>query len=92
MNLRDYIKNLSPQERPDFAFRCKTSLGYLRKAISAQQTFHPKLCVRIERESGGLVTRRDDLHPDDWAEIWPELVESHPPPPAAPSRTDEASA
>ena len=30
-------------------------------------------CVAIERATEGAVTRRD-LRPDDWHEIWPELV------------------
>ena len=30
-------------------------------------------CVPIERATEGAVTRRD-LRPDDWHEIWPELV------------------
>lgn len=30
-------------------------------------------CVAIERATDGAVTRRD-LRPDDWHEIWPELV------------------
>ena len=30
-------------------------------------------CVQIEVATGGAVTRQD-LRPDDWAEIWPELA------------------
>jgi DNA-binding transcriptional regulator YdaS (Cro superfamily) len=32
----------------------------------------PKQCVRIEKLTGGKVSRRD-LRPDDWLELWPEL-------------------
>ncbi|MGB7422909.1 MAG: Cro/CI family transcriptional regulator [Comamonas sp.] len=32
-------------------------------------------CVVIERLTQGAVTRRD-LRPDDWRDIWPELIES----------------
>lgn len=32
----------------------------------------PIYCTRIERATGGLVSRKD-LRPDDWMEIWPEL-------------------
>ena len=35
----------------------------------------PKQCVRIEKLTDGVVTRRD-LRPNDWADIWPELVDS----------------
>jgi DNA-binding transcriptional regulator YdaS (Cro superfamily) len=34
----------------------------------------PELCVVIERESGFKV-RRQDLRPDDWRRIWPELAQ-----------------
>ena len=34
----------------------------------------PKQAVRIEQITHGGVTRRD-LHPDDWADIWPELAQ-----------------
>ena len=30
-------------------------------------------CAAIERATDGAVTRRD-LRPNDWAQIWPELV------------------
>lgn len=33
----------------------------------------PKYCVAIERATQGAV-RRWDMRPDDWREIWPELV------------------
>lgn len=32
-------------------------------------------CVPIERATGGAVTRKD-LRPDDWAQIWPELIDA----------------
>ena len=34
----------------------------------------PKRCVSIERLTGYKVTRQE-IRPDDWQEIWPELVE-----------------
>ena len=30
-------------------------------------------CISIERATDGAVTRQD-LRPDDWMDIWPELV------------------
>ena len=33
-----------------------------------------KRCVQIEQSTNGAVTRKD-LRPDDWREIWPELIE-----------------
>jgi len=32
-------------------------------------------CLAIERATGGVVSRRD-LRPNDWREIWPDLVDS----------------
>ncbi|WP_234196248.1 transcriptional regulator [Pseudacidovorax sp. NFM-22] len=67
--------------------RCGLTVAELRAAVGAKsdsqvrQWQHgyrerkpdPKYCVRIERATGGMV-RRQDLRPDDWHEIWPELV------------------
>ncbi|MBO7411148.1 MAG: helix-turn-helix domain-containing protein [Ottowia sp.] len=39
----------------------------------------PRNCVAIERATGGLVTRQE-LRPDDWREVWPEIAEQKPPP------------
>lgn len=67
--LLTYINGLEPQEREAFAARCKTSLGYLRKAISTKQQLGEGLCIAIERESGRAVTC-EELSPDtDWAYI-----------------------
>lgn len=33
----------------------------------------PANCVAIERATEGVVTRQD-LRPDDWRDIWPELA------------------
>ncbi len=70
--LRQYLKTLKPAEKIDFAARCGTSLNYLRKAISKGQIIGPELCVQIEKESSGIVSRQK-LNPDKWAQIWPEL-------------------
>ena len=37
----------------------------------------PKQCVRIERLTNGVVSRRD-LRPDDWQDFWPDPVISEP--------------
>lgn len=72
----------------------------LRKAIAAKsdaqirQWQHgyanrrpsPLYCTRIEKATGGLVSRKD-LHPNDWIEIWPELEFAPPSIPAFPHST-----
>jgi len=65
--LRTYLNGLSPSAQADFASRCNTSVGYLRKAMSAGQRIGESIVIAIERESAGAV-RCEDLRPDvDWA-------------------------
>ena len=65
--LRTYLNQIPPTEQMAFAFRCGTSIGYLRKACSIKQKIGADLCIQIERESAGRV-RVEDLRPDvDWA-------------------------
>jgi DNA-binding transcriptional regulator YdaS (Cro superfamily) len=71
--LISYLNSLDKALRADFAERCGTSEGYMRKARSTNQKFRCELCVRIERESDGAVTRRDLR--EDWADVWPELAD-----------------
>lgn len=73
--LLNYLNSLTPVEQKAFAHACVTTAGYLRKACSRNQVLGPALSVAIERESGGAVTRRD-LHPNSWADQWPELAEA----------------
>ena len=41
--------------------------------MSGERPLSPIRCVAIERATAGQVTRQD-LCPDDWAAIWPELA------------------
>lgn len=69
--LLDYLNSMTPAEQRDFAARCKTTLGYLRKACSIKQPIGEGLCIVIERESGGAVPC-EKLRPDlasEWAYI-----------------------
>lgn len=62
-----YLNSLPPDEQMEFARRCETSVGYLRKAVSIRQRIGEALCIRLELESGGVV-RLEDLRPDvNWA-------------------------
>lgn len=70
--LRIYLNGLSTDEQKQFALACGTSLGYLRKAISEKQALGILTSVKIEQQSQGQVTRID-LHPDNYADYWPEL-------------------
>lgn len=66
--LRLYLNSLSLEEQREFATKCGTSIGYLRKALSRNHELGAALCVLIEKFSNGEVTRKD-LHPVDW-EMW----------------------
>ena len=68
-DLKTYLKALTPQGRDDFARRCGTTYGYLRKAMSKQMQLGEGLCINIERESARAVIC-ERLRPDtDWAYI-----------------------
>lgn len=82
-----YLNSLEPEARARFVASCGTSEGYLRKASSVGALLREKLCTRIERFSSGAVSRKT-LRPDDWQEIWPELVE---PQEVVPTPADQAS-
>jgi DNA-binding transcriptional regulator YdaS (Cro superfamily) len=61
-----YLNALPPSEQVAFATRCKTTVGYLRKAISIKQPLREGLCIDIERESGRRVLC-EMMRPDvDW--------------------------
>lgn len=64
--LLSYLNSLTPEAQGDFAARCMTTVGYLRKAASTRQKLGDGLCLRIGAESAGAV-RPEDLRPDiDW--------------------------
>lgn len=50
--------------------------------VSMRRPIPIERCVAIERATAGAVTRQD-LRPDDWRDIWPELAELEPKQPAA---------
>lgn len=72
--LRTLLNSMTTEQQQLFADSCNTTVGYLRKEISERGLLNPKLCVNIERESLNEVTRQD-LRPNDWPAIWPELIE-----------------
>lgn len=65
--LRAFLKGKPLQVQEDFADRCKTTIGYLRKAMSAKDRLGADLVLLLERESDGAI-RCERLRPDvDWA-------------------------
>ncbi|GKX58372.1 transcriptional regulator [Leminorella grimontii] len=71
--LRIYLNGLSRGAQENFALRCGTTIGYLRKTLSLNTELGPLLCSLIEQESDQQVTRVK-LRPNDWQKIWPELA------------------
>lgn len=71
--LKNFLRGVPVSDREAFADRCGTSWAHLRNVMYGQRTPNEKLCVALERESRGVLTRCG-LRPDDWQEIWPELV------------------
>ncbi|OBX09583.1 antirepressor protein Cro [Gallibacterium salpingitidis] len=70
--LRIFLNSLPLVEQQNFANRCGTTINYLRKALSRNSTLGTELCVAIEKESKGVVTRK--VLVSNWQARWPELV------------------
>lgn len=65
--LQTYLNGLPVAEQEQFAARCGTTIGYLRKQLSSGGRFGESLAIAIDRESCGAVTV-EELRPDvDWA-------------------------
>jgi DNA-binding transcriptional regulator YdaS (Cro superfamily) len=81
--LREFLAELPRGGVGLFAAQLGIASVYLSQIASRQngREASPELCVRIERASSGIVSRRD-LRPNDWHLIWPELVTPEHPAPA----------
>lgn len=67
----DYMRDLSPDERREFASAVGTTEGYLRRAGYASRSLRLSLplCIALERCSDGAI-RCVDLRPDiDWHDL-----------------------
>lgn len=62
MNLRDYLLDISQEEREQLASDCGTSVGHLRNVAYGKKAGEA-LCMDIERLTGGRVTC-EELRPD----------------------------
>lgn len=74
MNLKDYISTSERGTAAKLAAHLGVSASYLSQMASGLCPISEKRCVLIEQFTHGVVARRD-LRPDDWREIWPELLE-----------------
>lgn len=73
MDLRTYLDQLPAGGVSAFAKKIGVSRVYLSQLAARYNDRQPSppLCLTIERESGGAVTRIDLR--DDWLSIWPDL-------------------
>jgi DNA-binding transcriptional regulator YdaS (Cro superfamily) len=75
---RSYIRRLVVADRKVLADALRISAGHLNNIAYGQREVTPLLAARFDRVTNGLVPRRLS-RPDDWREIWPELVEASQP-------------
>ncbi|AKP34690.1 MULTISPECIES: transcriptional regulator [Yersinia] len=73
MELKEYIDRLERGGAKKLASEINVSSSYLSQMSSGQSPISPARCVEIEVATGGVVSRQD-LRPNDWQKIWPELV------------------
>lgn len=71
--LKEFLQSLNTKEREALSERCDTSVGHLNNCAYNEKTnISPKLAVLLEKATFRALTRQQ-LRPDDFAQIWPEL-------------------
>jgi DNA-binding transcriptional regulator YdaS (Cro superfamily) len=71
------MNNISQPQRLEIAERIGIAEQYLYQVFTRRKVPSPELSVSIEQATGGQVTR-EELRPDDWQSIWPELIKRKP--------------
>ena len=80
MTLLDYIRR--PENSASaLAARIGIAPAFLYQIAHGKRQASAALARSIESATGGAVSRRD-LRPDDWGDIWPELIDAEHPWPA----------
>jgi DNA-binding transcriptional regulator YdaS (Cro superfamily) len=75
MKLSEYLSRQPHGAMSRLAESIKAHAPDVSMWSSGKKSVPVNRCVQIEAETRGLV-RRQDLRPDDWHLIWPELVEA----------------
>lgn len=66
MDFKEFFTGMPPEDRSDFAERCKTTVGHLRNVAYGFRPCGESLAIDIDRESKGKVSC-ESLRPDvDW--------------------------
>lgn len=68
--LRVFLNSMPTKEQEEYAKKCGTTIGYLRKALSVGTKLDGALARRLDVESSGKVPK-ESVRPD----IWPELLQ-----------------
>lgn len=71
MDLKTYIAG-DRGRASRLAGALNVSRSYLSQMASGTAPISPERCVAIWEQTEGMVTRQE-LRPDDWHKIWPEL-------------------
>lgn len=77
MELKQFLFAMPTIERQAFAESVGTTAKHLTNVAYGIRPLDEKVCVAIEQHTKKIVTRQD-LRPDDWHLIWPELAEQVP--------------
>lgn len=91
MNLHDYLKTtgrgaLQRLSKDITAYGITAHAPDVSRWASGERPIPVHQAAAIERATGGFVTRQE-MFPDDWARIWPELTEHKPDEQAVDPRT-----
>lgn len=71
MDIPTYLQDRKTSQAA-FAQTLGVSQGLVCQWIKGRRPISPERCVAIECATDGAITRQD-LRPDDWQQIWPEL-------------------
>jgi DNA-binding transcriptional regulator YdaS (Cro superfamily) len=72
MDLKTYVASLERGGAAALAETLQVSPSYLSQMASGATAISPARAVAIEQATRGVVTRQE-LRPEDWRLIWPEL-------------------
>ena len=72
---REYIERLPKGHKTRLAAAMKVTAACISKIASGQIRISPAIAVRLEQITNGELNRKN-LRPDDWEQIWPELIDS----------------
>lgn len=89
MKILDFLNGKPRHEQEAIMRRAGTTVSYVRKTVSRGQYIGALTCSRIEYETEQSVMRWD-LRPNDWWQIWPELI-AHPDAPPIPAELQVAT-